>query len=165
MIVMDPEIVRALVLLVAGGLGGYGVRTLEFRRQQRKEKKAEFRDKLNELHAGVLQAAHSFSKFATAINEFSWGEHKDLTPMLAISKFTQLSSEKMSDLHSLQRRYAPEFTDSWVKVKKAEETLYVNGAQVLVGQNTVAEVTKSLNLLNRNLDLFARNIEEKIREL
>ncbi len=162
---MDSELLRAFLLLVLGGLGGYAVRTIEFRRQQKKEKKAELRANLNELHAGVLQVAHSFSKFATGINEYAHGEHKDLTPMLAISKFTQPSSEKMADLHSLQRRYAPEFTESWVSVKNAEEKLYVTGAQVLVNQNAIAEITNSLNLLNRNLDLFARNIEEKISGL
>lgn len=162
---MDAELVKAILLLALGGVGGYAARTFEFNRQQKKEEKVQLRDNLNVLHAGVLQIAHSFSIFATNITEYAHGEHGDLPPLTAISKFTQPSSEKMADLHSLQRRYAPEFTEILNSVRNTQEKLYVIGAQVLINQSTLPEVTKTLNLLIRKLNSFAVNIEDKLSEL
>ncbi|MFN0279928.1 MAG: hypothetical protein ACKVRN_15235 [Pyrinomonadaceae bacterium] len=162
---MDSDAVKIAISAALGGIVGYFLKWLEFRRQHNKEERLELRNSLKELHVGVLEAMNRFVAFALDVNQFVHGEMPGEGAITAIGRLGRPCREIMVKTTSLQRLCAKEYMDTWEAVIREMEGFFLITGEVMTGSTNMSKLESSVNNVRRSCAAFLLCVEEKIAKL
>lgn len=161
---MDAEVIKLILTGIAGGVGGYLLKWVDFRRQYNKERRVELRNDLKELHVSVLEVMSRIVTLSLEVNQFIHGEMPDAGAITAIERLGRPCREMMVKTTSLQRRCALEYMDTWVPVVQEMEACFLIIGNIMIGTASMSDLEYSVKTIRRNGSAFLLCVEEKLNK-